>query len=57
MSTYKIIRFHKGDRPVEIIRTGLSLAEARAHCARADTASDDWFDGYELELPKVVEQR
>ena len=43
--TYKIIRFRfKG--PSKVIKTGLTLEEARAHCQRADTADTGWFDGY-----------
>jgi len=54
MTTYKIIRFQfQGDK--EVIRTGLTLEEAQAHCQRDDThggSTDDgsaWFDGYEEE--------
>ena len=46
--TYKIIRFRfKG--PSKVIKTGLTLEEARTHCQRADTAGPGWFDGYTKE--------
>lgn len=61
--TYKIIRFFasKGKR---IIKTGLTLDEAKAHCKDPETSSTtctnstgkrrtkvhgDWFDGFERE--------
>lgn len=54
MTTYSIIRFRfKGDKSV--IKTGLSLEEAKEHCSdpesSSQTATDpeepgDWFDGY-----------
>ena len=49
MTTYKIMRFHfKGEN--ELIRTGLSLAEAQAHCNDPTTREEGvWFDGYEAE--------
>lgn len=50
MKTYKILRF----RPdcVKVIRRGLTLEEAQAHCSREDTHKTTknghvlWFDGY-----------
>jgi len=48
MTTYMIIRF-RFDRPSRIIKRGLSLAEAQAHCRREDTHGEGWFDGYEAE--------
>ena len=43
--TYSIVRHRfEGDR--ETILTGLTLAEAQAHCRREDTHGADWFDGY-----------
>lgn len=43
---YKIIRFNKGG-PNKIVKTGLTLDEAKAHCSRADTRCEGkWFDGY-----------
>jgi len=54
MTTYKIIRFRfKGDS--EVIKTGLTLKDAQAHCKREDTHEKDadgnviWFDGYREE--------
>ena len=47
-TTYKIVRFHfQGGS--EVVKTGLTLDEAQAHCKRADTHGPDWFDGYEAE--------
>ena len=48
---YRIIRFRFNGRP-RTLRTGLTLAEAQAHCSRPDTSSHStgacaWFDGYE----------
>jgi hypothetical protein len=48
MTTYRIIRFRfqqYGDR--DVVRDGLTLEEAQAHCTRDDTHGDGWFDGYE----------
>lgn len=46
--TYKIIRFRQnGDN--EVIRTGLTLEEAQAHCRDPETRGDGWFDGYDKE--------
>ena len=48
MKTYKIIRFRfKGEN--RVIKTGLTLEEARAHCNSEATAGDGWFDGYSEE--------
>ena len=56
MSTYKIIRFHRDDAHpdhLKVIKRGLSLDEAQAHCQREDTHEHDsegmtiWFDGYD----------
>lgn len=53
--TYMIIRFYRDDRPSEVVRTGLTLVEAQAHCRRPDTRGEDWFDGYEREAAGVTE--
>lgn len=48
--TYTIIRHYSdinADR--EIIKTGLTLAEAREHCQDPSTEGDGWFDGFEEE--------
>lgn len=44
--TYKIIRF-RYDGNKRVIKRGLSLEEAQAHCKRDDTRGEGWFDGYE----------
>lgn len=46
--TYRIVRFHQHGAEV-VLKTGVSLAEARAHCERDDTRGDGWFDGYRRE--------
>jgi hypothetical protein len=46
---YCIVRFRWNLPGGEIIETGLSLAEAQAHCHRRDTHGEGWFDGYDLE--------
>ena len=49
--SYKIIRFAK-DGCNKVLKRGLTLKEAQAHCSRADTHKKDahgnviWFDGY-----------
>ena len=47
--TYKIVRFYRGNHNPQVIKRGLTLAEARAHCSRPDTKADNWFDGYQPE--------
>jgi len=48
--TYKIIRFffRKG-APSVVMKRGLTLEEAQAHCNDPKTSGDGWFDGYEKE--------
>ena len=51
--TYQIRRFYE-NRDSEIVESGLTLAEAKAHCEDPDTSGicDDgtkWFDGFERE--------
>jgi hypothetical protein len=59
---YKIVRFYK-DRPANqgevIIKEGLTLEEAQAHCNDPTTEGDDWFDGYRemLTHPKAPNYR
>lgn len=48
VKTYKIVRHYRDmDRKAEVIDTGLTLEEAQAHCRRADTSCDEFFDGYD----------
>lgn len=49
--TYKIVRFYRDDKPREIIKTGLTLEEAQAHCNDPAThnEAEGWFDGYDKE--------
>lgn len=59
--TYKIIRFFRDSQRRPVVRTGLTLAEARAHCMDPETSSSTcttsegvartraygpWFDGW-----------
>ena len=63
MPTYYIIRFHKEGESV-VLKRGLTLEEAQAHCKDPETSSSTcteakclnytelngpWFDGYEEE--------
>jgi hypothetical protein len=50
VTLYKIIRFHQDEEHPDhrkVIKRGLSLAEAQAHCQHPSTRGDDWFDGYD----------
>jgi hypothetical protein len=64
METYKIIRGYRDRDKREVIKTGLTLAEAQKHCRNPETSSKTctseaglrrtanygpWFDGYESE--------
>lgn len=49
MATYSIVRFYRDDRPSEVIRRGLSIEQAKAHCAAPSTRGEDFFDGYRRE--------
>ena len=47
---FKIIRFRRNPTTGEVskvtIATGLTEAEAKEHCSREDTHSENWFDGF-----------
>ena len=45
---YKIIRFYK-DKGAEVLKTGLSLKEAKEHCNNAETSGENFFDGFSEE--------
>ena len=50
--TYSIIRFYhpSQDRENEVVRTGLTLEQAQAHCRSEHTRVDGvYFDGYDEE--------
>lgn len=55
MTTYKILRFYRGNKKSKTICSGLTLEEAQKHCSREDTHKFDkngnitWFDGYHEE--------
>lgn len=47
---YKIIRFYQDENVTpEVIKTGLTLMEAQAHCKDETTHGEGWFDGYDEE--------
>jgi len=46
--SYKIIRY-KRNGPSRVVKRGLTLSEAQAHCRRSSTHGDGWFDGYTKE--------
>ncbi len=46
--TYKIIRFRFNGNN-KVIRTGLTLEQARAHCEKPETSGNGWFDGFNVE--------
>ena len=48
--TYKIIRFYKDHYRNRVIKRGLTLEEAQAHCSDPKTRKEGkWFDGYTKE--------
>lgn len=49
MTTYRILRFYRDERPRDVIDEGRTLEEARAWCALESTHGPDFFDGYERE--------
>jgi hypothetical protein len=46
--TYKIIRFRFNGNN-KVIKTGLTLEQAQAHCEKPETSGNGWFDGYNVE--------
>ncbi len=49
---YKIVRFYhpRQNKPSEVVKTGLTLEEAQAHCNDPDTRVEGvHFDGYTRE--------
>ena len=46
--TYEIIRFRFNGNN-KVIRTGLTLEQAQAHCEKPETSGNGWFDGYNVE--------
>ena len=56
---YRVIRFRKNGKR-RTIKSGLTLAEAQAHCADPGTRGPGWFDGYDLmkgvKLPKGTDE-
>lgn len=50
METYKILRFYRSGRKPKVIKRGLSLEDAQAHCKDPATRKAGvWFDGYDKE--------
>ena len=46
--TYKIIRFRFNGNN-KVLKTGLTLEQAQAHCEKPETSGNGWFDGYNVE--------
>lgn len=46
--TYSIVRFYKSGRQ-KVIRRGLTLDEAKAHCSDPSTSTASYFDGFRAE--------
>ena len=48
---YKIIRFRRNPTTGEIsrrtIKTGMTEAQAKAHCSKEETHGLNWFDGFD----------
>ena len=42
---YKIVRYYT-DRKSRVIKSGLSLAEAKKHCMNPKTQGKNYFDGF-----------
>jgi hypothetical protein len=53
VTTYRIVRYFREDRPAEVIQTGLTLQQARRHCGREESQGEFWFDGYRAERPEL----
>ena len=49
--TYDIVRFRLNGKQ-RIIRRGLTLDQAQAHCNDPKTSGEDWFDGYRSVIKK-----
>ena len=50
MTTYRIERIWKSDRiPKGVIKTGLTIEEAKAHCSDPKTSTKLWFDSWTKE--------
>jgi len=48
--TYKIVRRYRDlNKRSRVIKRGLTLSDAMAHCKRADTQTPRYFDGFEAE--------
>ena len=44
---YSIVRFYGArGKDSRVMKTGLLLSEAQAHCACPTTSGDGWFDGF-----------
>ena len=54
VESYRILRIFKGRDKHEVIKTGLTLEEAKAHCNDDSSRGRGWCDGYESENYPVV---
>lgn len=47
-ATYRVERYYRDTwfEPRKVVKRGLTLEEAQAHCKREDTRGEGWFDGY-----------
>ena len=48
IKTYEIIRFRFNGNN-KVLKKGLTLEQAQAHCNNEKSAGNGWFDGYNLE--------
>ena len=46
---YKIVRYYRENRKPRVVKRGLTLAEAKAHCQKLSTSGKGWFDGFTKE--------
>ena len=44
--SYRIVRFYKEGELSEVIKRGLTLEEAKAHCQSETSRGENFFDGY-----------
>ena len=47
MERYRIVRFFQDNRERKLIKTNVTLEEAKDHCRLKITEGEGWFDGFE----------